>query len=88
MRAVAALVPEHSFAWIDIEDEAELVGDIDIETFPTLLVLNGPEVLFYGPVLPVEEGLRRLLRALADNGAQPTALDPEVRTLVQRLQRP
>ena len=86
LKVVAADVPQHAFAWIDIEDEAELAGDVDIETFPTLLVLEGPQVLFYGPVLPGEEGLRRLLRALEENGPQPTALDAEVRDLVQRLQ--
>ena len=84
--AVAEGFPEDAFAWIDVEDEAELLGDLDIETFPTLLVLNGPQVMFYGPVLPDEEGLRRLLRALEQNGPQPTALDPEVRSLVARLQ--
>ena len=86
LKAVAADFPAHAFAWIDIEDEAELAGDVDIETFPTLLVLEGPQVLFYGPVLPGEEALRRLLRALEENGPQPTALDAEVRDLVQRLQ--
>ena len=86
LKAVAADFPRHAFAWIDIEDEAELAGDVDIETFPTLLVLEGPQVLFYGPVLPGEEALRRLLRALEENGPQPTALDAEVRDLVQRLQ--
>ena len=86
LKAVAADFPQHAFAWIDIEDEAELAGDVDIETFPTLLVLEVPQVLFYGPVLPGEEGLRRLLRALEENGPQPTALDAEVRDLVQRLQ--
>ena len=50
------------------------------------LDLEGPQVLFYGPVLPGEEALRRLLRALEENGPQPTALDAEVRDLVQRLQ--
>ena len=86
LKAVAVDFAQHAFAWIDIEDEAELAGDVDIETFPTLLVLEGPQVLFYGPVLPGEEALRRLLRALEENGPQPTALDAEVRDLVQRLQ--
>ena len=86
LRAVAAGFPEDAFAWIDVEDESDLVGDLDIETFPTLLVLTGSQVLFYGPVLPDEEGLRRLLRALEQNGAQPTALNSEVKSLVQRLQ--
>jgi len=86
MTAVAESQPQHAFAWIDIEDDAELAGEVDIETFPTLLVLEGPTVMFYGPVLPGEEGLRRLLRALEDNGPQPTALDAEVAQLVRRLQ--
>lgn len=84
--SVAAEHTGHAFAWIDIEDEAELAGEIDIETFPTLLVLSGPQVLFYGPVLPGAEALRRLLRALQENGAQPSALDAGVKALVDRLQ--
>jgi thioredoxin 1 len=87
LQAVAAEFTRDAFAWIDIEDESELAGDIDIETFPTLLVLDGAQPLFYGPVLPDGEGLRRLLRALEQNGAQPTALDAEVRNLVERLSR-
>jgi hypothetical protein len=83
---VAAEHPDHAFAWIDIEDDAELAGEVDIETFPTLLVLDGAQVLFYGPVLPGADALRRLLRALDENGAQPTALDDEIEELVQRLQ--
>ena len=86
LQAVAEEPSGHAFAWIDIEDEADLAGEIDIETFPTLLVLDGPTVLFYGPVLPGADALRRLLRALDENGAQPTALDEEVKALVQRLQ--
>jgi thiol-disulfide isomerase/thioredoxin len=86
MHEVAAEFPALAFAWLDIEDEAELAGDIDIETFPTLLVLQGAQVLFYGPVLPVADGLRRLLRALHENGPQPVAIDDEVRELVARLQ--
>ncbi len=86
LKAVAADFPDHAFAWIDVEDDVEVAGEIDIETFPTLLVLNGAEVLFYGPVLPGEESLRRLFRALEENGPQPTTLDAEVRALVGRLQ--
>jgi len=85
LAAVAGEYLEHAFAWIDIEDEADFAGDLDIETFPTLLVLNGAQALFYGPVLPGADSLRRLLRALEENGPQPTALDEEVRGLVSRL---
>lgn len=49
--------------WIDIEDEAELVGDFDVETFPTIVVADARGVRFAGPVAPQPETLRRLLRA-------------------------
>lgn len=44
--------PETHFAWIDVEDNADLVGDIDIENFPTMLIQRGDIVAFYGTVLP------------------------------------
>lgn len=47
-----AALPGHRCRWIDIEDEADLVGDIDVETFPTLLLAHEGRVLFAGPVLP------------------------------------
>ena len=36
------------FRWIDIEDEAEEVGDLEVENFPTIRVTRDGEVLFYG----------------------------------------
>jgi len=58
--------PGHRLRWIDIEDEAELVGDIDVETFPTLLVAHAGQVLFAGPVLPRLGDAQRLLEAQLD----------------------
>ena len=64
--------------WIDIEDEAELVGDFDVETFPTLVVTGpGGVVRFAGPLTPQPDTLRRLLRAIAI-GVQPDARWPPV----------
>ena len=53
----------HRCRWIDIEDEADLAGDIDAETFPTLLVALHGQVLFAGPVLPHLSDARRLIEA-------------------------
>ena len=46
--------------WVDIEDEAELLDDLDIETFPTLLVHDGARLRFAGVLTPQPETLRRL----------------------------
>lgn len=77
--------PDTAFVWIDIEAQSELVGDLDVETFPTLLVLDGAKVLFFGPVLPGVDPLRRLLRALHDHGGQPVPVDEDVVLLAERL---
>ena len=57
-------MPERVFAWIDIEEHAELLGDEEVENFPTLLVQLGDRVLFYGPMLPHIGHLERLLASL------------------------
>jgi thioredoxin 1 len=67
--AMQAALPAHQFRWIDIEDEAELAGDVDVETFPTLLVADGANVLFAGIVLPKEADSLRLLQSLIDGRA-------------------
>jgi hypothetical protein len=76
------------FVWVDIEDESELVGDLDIEDFPTILLARGDQVLFFGPVLPHAQTLDRLVRgALAGElpPLPPAALAPDVRALPARL---
>lgn len=70
--------------WVDIEDEAEVIGDLDIETFPTLLLARGAELLFFGPVLPGEAAVRQLL-GRAQRGETLQAPDPEAKALLQRL---
>ena len=75
--------------WIDIEDESDMVGDYDVETFPTLLVFDATQVRFAGPVTPQPQALRRLLRATVIDAAATSgdwpAVPPAVSALVQRL---
>jgi len=49
---LAAAHPQLHFAWVDVEDEAQAMGDVDIETFPTILVTQGDSPRFFGPVQP------------------------------------
>jgi thioredoxin-like negative regulator of GroEL len=41
-----------SWHWVDIEDEADLVGDLDVETFPTIVVADDAHVRFAGALEP------------------------------------
>jgi len=62
--AMAERFPRAEFCWVDIEDDAEAVEDIEVENFPTLLVRRGGETLFQGVLLPHHSHLERLLREL------------------------
>lgn len=83
--ALRAQHPGLRFIWVDIEDDAELVDDLEVETFPTLLIGVGRELRFIGPVLPQLAPAQRLL---ADPGAlrTNTAL-PAAEALLARLQQ-
>jgi thioredoxin-like negative regulator of GroEL len=76
--------------WVDIEDEADLVGDFDVETFPTLVIADDTQVRFAGPVTPQRDTLQRLLRATvleARPDATWPAVDAEVQAFATGLQR-
>lgn len=55
--------PELQLVWIDIEDQADLVGDFDVENFPTLLIQRGDRVRFFGTVVPDSRVTQRLIQA-------------------------
>lgn len=63
---LAAMHPDKRFVWIDIEDEADFIGDIDVENFPTLLIQRGDTVSFFGTVLPDMKLADRLIQAQTD----------------------
>jgi thioredoxin 1 len=70
--------------WIDIEDEADLLGEFDVETFPTIVVVDPAGVRFAGPLAPQPETLRRLLRSTLE-GAAPRSHGPDVDAFGARL---
>jgi len=73
--------------WVDVEDQADVIGAIDVENFPTLLMACGDEVLFFGPVTPHAQTLQRLIDAALKGGLSldPRSVDPAVLELPARL---
>ena len=74
--ALQQALPGHRYRWVDIEDEAELAGDVDVETFPTLMLAQAGRLLFAGPVLPRLSDAQRLLAVQqhqAERGQVPSA---------------
>ena len=55
--------PDKRFVWIDIEDQADIVGDFDVDNFPTLLIQHRDHVAFFGTVLPDALLADRLIQA-------------------------
>jgi hypothetical protein len=76
--------PDKRFAWIDVEDEADAMGDVDVETFPTVLIARGATPYFFGPVQPSGAQLARLIDSLQAASA-PSAQKDETAQLLKRI---
>src|SRR6185503_1006201 len=74
-----------AYVWIDIEDDAAVAGDIDVENFPTIAVFRGGRPVFYGVTLPQEPVVARTLAALADPAAPVVTVPEAVARLPQAL---
>lgn len=73
------------FVWVDIEDQADLVDPIEVDNFPTLLVMVGEQVRFFGSITPQTETLQRLVQAVLDAPVSSAPTDPAVAALARRL---
>lgn len=58
--------PDKRFIWVDIEDQAEVVGDLDVDNFPTILIQRGDIVTYFATVLPDHRQVERLLASMAE----------------------
>jgi thiol-disulfide isomerase/thioredoxin len=74
------------FVWIDIEDEADLVDPVEVDNFPTLLVVADGQARFFGTLLPHIDTLRRILQTQLSAERAPS-VDPQAQALAQRVLR-
>ncbi|MCZ2105440.1 MAG: thioredoxin [Burkholderiales bacterium] len=82
--ALAARSPGVAFTWVDVEDEEQLVGDLDIETFPTVLIGSAHELRFFGAIQPQAAVLARMVDGLTGDGGAPV-FDPQALALLARI---
>jgi thiol-disulfide isomerase/thioredoxin len=84
---LAARHPDKLLIWIDIEDQADVVGDLDVENFPTLLIQHHELVAFFGTMLPDVGVAHRLVQSTAaqsDEELQELIINNSERTDWQR----
>jgi thioredoxin reductase (NADPH) len=72
---LAAARPDVMFVWLDIEDDSDICGDVDVEDFPTLAIFRGDRLLHFGVSLPQEGNIARLIDQFAERG-EPNAAPP------------
>ena len=79
--------------WVDIEDDDEVLGPLEVENFPTLLIARSDEVLFFGPITPQPQTLARLVQSAFAGDLKPVVdaalagLPGRVRGLADALRR-
>jgi hypothetical protein len=78
--------PHLRFSWVDVEDEDDAMGDVDIQTFPTLMVVRGSQVLHFAPIPPSASQFARLLATLQARPTPAPGLPGDVDALARRLQ--
>jgi thioredoxin-like negative regulator of GroEL len=77
LTALAARVGDARFVWLDVEDDVDWIADLDIETFPTVLVLAQRTPLFFGVMPPQIAVLERTLQALRDGPPRAATITDE-----------
>ncbi len=87
--ALARARPQLRCHWVDVEDEADLLDELDVENFPTLLIGVDGQPVFFGLLLPHIQTLERLLQEAAGlrplpEGEHSATLRQLLRTLEQR----
>ena len=83
--ALAQELPQTRFVWVDVEDEDEVAGDLDVETFPTLLIADGNHARFLGPLLPQTQVLARLLSSLQTDGPRSQPVSALAQAVFERV---
>jgi thioredoxin 1 len=72
------------FAWIDIEDQADVLDNIDVENFPTLLISDSEQIYFWGTVLPHAATASQLVDRVLSGDIRPID-ESDICQLDQRL---
>jgi thioredoxin 1 len=86
LERLAAQRPDVCYTWLDIEDDAALVGDIEVENFPTVAIFRGEIPVFFGVCMPQQAVIARLVASMIE-AAPVQAAVPDAVTALPNLLR-
>ncbi|MEZ5644614.1 MAG: thioredoxin domain-containing protein [Burkholderiaceae bacterium] len=80
-----SLAPPVRWVWVDIEDQADLLGDLEVDTFPTFLIGSGDDVLLYAPGPTQPDALTAFIAPYASRRMRPGSYHPDVHQAFQAI---
>ena len=85
-RLASKLAAQVKFQWVDIEDHDEVLGAVEVDDFPTLLIARSDRPVFFGTVTTQAATLAHLVQSALDLRLTPLT-DPTLEALAQRVHR-
>lgn len=85
LAALAQKHPDLDFVWLDIEDDGALVGNVDIDDFPTFALFRGDTPVFFGVTRARAPAVSRTLEFLLGPAPSPVAVPEQIAALPQAL---
>lgn len=82
----AQTTPDTQWVWVDVETHADLLGDLDVENFPTLLITESGALRFLGSVTPQPEVAQRLLQSLRQGNRYALPLADDLDEITRQMQ--
>ena len=67
----ARYTAQADFVWVDIEDQAQLLDQVDVDNFPTVLISDTTQVYFWGTLLPHAATASQLIERVLSGDIRP-----------------
>jgi thioredoxin 1 len=83
--SLAAEWPDARFVWLDVDDGADALGEVEVDDFPTLAVYRDGRAIHFGAVLPQAAVVRRVLGSLLTEDRAPIDARAAIHSLPARL---
>ena len=81
---LSAIHPSVQWTWVDVEDHSEIFDDLELDTFPSLLVILNKRPWFFGSIEPRKDVVLRIVTEILESPS-PMLSAPIDATVVELL---